>query len=473
MKQFYLLLALLCVFGLSRATAQPQLQTRDVITGLAVPWEIIWGPDNWIWMTERAGRISRVNPETGEQKVLITISDVSQKGESGLLGMALHPSFADTPQVFVVYTYWVDVTFTLYEKLVRYTYDGTTLINPTVLVDYIRANSTHDGSRLVILPDHTLLMTTGDGTTGTGPQSHTSLNGKVLRMNLDGSAPADNPYAGAPYPANILWTTGHRNPQGLVHAPNGILYSSEHGPSNDDEINIILEGRNYGWSNVQGFCDDGKAAEAKFCIDSNVVEPIKAWTPTIAPAGLDYYDNPAIPEWQNSLLLVTLNSKGSDLRQLKLNSAGTQITSETILYDNTWGRLRDLCIAPDGRVFICTSNLDGRGSPRTDDDRIIELRSSSSSTMPTQATAPTNDIALRLFPDPVKELLTIEATAFPHGTALVRVTDLAGRTVLEQQIKNNRTIFSHQLDISALSPGAYLLEIECGDQRLQRKFIRE
>jgi glucose/arabinose dehydrogenase len=379
MKHLYLFLAVICLLVPSRAPAQPQLQTRDVITGLTVPWEILWGPDNWIWMTERGGRISRVNPETGEQKVLITISEVSAIGESGLLGMTLHPSFADTPQVFVVYTYRVGIP--MYEKLVRYTYDGTTLINPTVLVENIVANSTHDGSRLVILPDRTLVMTTGDS--GSGPQSHTSRSGKILRLNLDGTAPADNPYAGAPYPANILWTTGHRNPQGLVYAPNGILYSSEHGASSDDEINIILKGRNYGWSNVQGFCNDGGAAEAKFCTDSNVVEPIKAWTPTIAPAGIDYYNNTAIPEWQNSLLLVTLNSRGSDLRQLKLNSGGTQITSETILYDNTWGRLRDLCIAPDGRVFICTSNKDGRGTPRTGDDRIIELRAASSATITT------------------------------------------------------------------------------------------
>jgi aldose sugar dehydrogenase len=384
----YLYLFLTCIFVLVPSRAHAQIQTRDVATDLAVPWEIIWGPDNWIWFTERAGRISRVNPATGEKLLLVTISDVSQVTESGLLGMALHPGFADTPHVFVVYTY--GPSNSLREKLVRYTYNGTALVNPTTLLDSIPGSSTHDGSRLVILPDRTLLMTTGDAQNQAAAQNHTSRNGKILRVNLDGSAPADNPFASAPYPANILWTTGHRNPQGLVYASNGVLYSSEHGPSTNDEINIIAKGRNYGWPNVHGFCNDGGAAEAQFCTDSNVVEPIKAWTPTIAPAGIDYYNNPAIPEWQNSLLMVTLNSVGSDLRLFKLNPAGTQITSETILYDNTWGRLRDLCIAPDGRVFISTSNRDGRGTPRNGDDRIIELRAAvSSATITTGAITPT------------------------------------------------------------------------------------
>lgn len=349
----------------------PSVQTRDVVTGLDTPWEILWGPDDWIWMTERAGRVSRVHPETGELKLVYTVPDVVESGETGLLGMALHPDFGETPQVFLVYTYQQGDN--IREKVVRYRYDGTTLTEPFVVIENLMGSVVHVGSRLLITPDRKLLVTTGDALDHPNAQNHLTLNGKILRMNLDGSAPADNPWPSAPSPSNLLWTTGHRNTQGLVLAPNGFLYSTEHGPSIEDEVNIIVDGKNYGWPNIHGFCDTQE--EQKHCADSMVAEPIMTWTPTIAPAGIDYYNDSAIPEWRNSLLMVTL--KESDLRQLKLNAAGTRITSEAVYFDNQYGRLRDLCISPDGRVFIATSNKDGRaapGFPKAEDDRIVEIK---------------------------------------------------------------------------------------------------
>ena len=160
----------------------------------------------------------------------------------------------------------------------------------------------------------------------------------------------------------FLWSLGHRNPQGLVYA-NNILYSSEHGPSTDDEINIIEKGRNYGWPNVAGFCDPG--TEQTFCSTNNVKEPLKVWTPTIATSGLDYYNNDLIPQWKNSLLLVAL--KESRMYQLKLDAANTSITSTTEFFAGTYGRMRDLCISPTGKVYICTSN-------GGNNDKIIEVR---------------------------------------------------------------------------------------------------
>jgi glucose/arabinose dehydrogenase len=357
------------------ASAQePSLAVRNVVTGLDTPWEILWGPDNRIWMTERYGRVSRVDPATGQVDPLLMIPDVYELGESGLLGMALHPDFPASPFVYLVYTYQDGGQ--IREKLVRYTYSGSALASPQVLVQDLKGNTTHDGSRLMIGPDRMLYVSAGDAQDQPAAQDHTSLNGKILRLNLDGTPPADNPWPDAPFPTNLLWSTGHRNPQGMVTA-NGIFYSSEHGPSNDDEVNIIMKGRNYGWPTVQGYCD--LPAEQTFCNDSNVVEPIKAWTPTLAVAGIDYYDNPAIPAWSRSLLMVTL--KEQDLRRLGLSADGRSIVSETVLYDNQFGRLRDICVAPDGRVFIATSNKDGRATgsfPKPEDDRIIELKAPSS-----------------------------------------------------------------------------------------------
>ena len=325
-----------------------------LVRGLNYPWEILWGPDNFIWMTERGGTISRVNPATGVVSPLLTVSEVVSNGEGGMLGMVLHPNFAATPHVFVAYEY--NNAGNYREKIVRYTYTGTSLITPVTIFDNIAGASIHNGCRLLITPDLKLFITTGDAATQSFPQNTSVPNGKILRINLDGSIPADNPLPGNPY-----WSFGHRNPQGLVFA-NNILYSSEHGPANDDEINIIEKGKNYGWPQVEGFCD--KSNELSFCFANNVKEPIKAWTPTAAVCGLDYYNKNLIPQWKQSLLMVAL--KNSRLYQIKLDNTYTSITETNEYFTNVYGRMRDLCISPEGKVYICTSNGGNR-------DYIIEI----------------------------------------------------------------------------------------------------
>lgn len=320
-----------------------EIKDSVLVQNLNHPWEILWGPDNFIWMTERFGRISRVNPATGAVIPLLTVSEVQSNGEGGMLGMVLHPNFSSDPYVYVAYNY---SSGSYREKIVRFTYNGNTLINPVNIIDNIAASSIHNGCRLLITPDLKLLITTGDAANQSTPQNLNSLNGKVLRLNLDGTIPSDNPIAGNP-----LWSYGHRNAQGLVLA-NGILYSSEHGPDTDDEINIIEKGKNYGWPDVRGFCNTG--SEQNFCIANNVKEPIMAWTPTIAACGLDYYDHNQVPQWKNSLLLVAL--KNARLYQMKLNTTHTSVIETNEYFTNKYGRLRDLCISPDGKVYISSSN---------------------------------------------------------------------------------------------------------------------
>ncbi|MDP4264692.1 MAG: PQQ-dependent sugar dehydrogenase [Bacteroidota bacterium] len=331
-----------------------EIKDSAIVTNLNFPWEILWGPDNYIWMTERGGKISRVNPTTGVVTPLLTISEVVSNNEGGLLGMVLHPNFSATPQVFVVYDY--NNAGNYREKVVRYIYNGTTLTGPLTLIDNIAASSIHNGSRLVITPDLKLFISTGDASNQSLPQNTSALNGKILRINLDGTIPADNPVPGNPY-----WSLGHRNPQGLVFA-NNKLYSSEHGPDNDDEINIIEKGRNYGWPNVEGYCDS--PGEQSFCSSYNVKEPVRNWTPTAAVSGLDYYTGDLIPQWKNSLLVVAL--KNARLYQMKLDDTFMSITQTNEYFTNVYGRMRDICISPDGKVYICTSN--GGNS-----DKIIEV----------------------------------------------------------------------------------------------------
>jgi glucose/arabinose dehydrogenase len=319
--------------------------TDKVLTDkLTYPWEVLWGPNNQLWITERGGKISSIDPATGAITPIKTISEVVSRGEGGLLGMVLHPDFATTPEVFVAYNYEKSGTYT--KKIVKFTYSGGTLINPVTLLDNIPAASIHNGTRLAISPDKKLFITSGDASESSRAQDKTNPAGKLQRINLDGSIPGDNPTAGSP-----VWSFGHRNPQGLVFVGDR-LYSSEHGGSTDDEINIIQKGRNFGWPNVEGFCNT--SSEQTFCSANNVAEPIQAWTPTIAPSGLDYYNKDAIPQWKGSLLLAVL--KDSELLQIKLNSAGTGVETVNTFYKNKYGRMRDVAISPDGKVYIITSN---------------------------------------------------------------------------------------------------------------------
>ncbi|RSK37139.1 T9SS C-terminal target domain-containing protein [Hymenobacter metallilatus] len=407
-------------------------------TGLQVPWELVWGPDNFIWMTERGGRISRVNPATGQVTPLVTLSDVVTSSEGGLLGMALHPDLLTTsPYVYVVYNY-NDAGGQYREKLVRLTYSNGTLSSPLVLLGNISAVSTHSGSRLLILPDRTLLMTTGDAQNRPAAQDRASLNGKILRLNLDGTIPADNPVAG-----NASYTYGHRNPQGLVRAGNGKIYSSEHGQDAEDEVNIIEPNRNYGWPTVEGLCN--LPAEQPFCTQNNVREPIFTWAPTVGCAGITYYDHPAIPGWRNSLLALAL--KGNKLTQIPLDATGS--TAGTGAFTLTgFGRLRSICISPQGKVYVGTSNRDGRATPGANDDQILVLENRLFT-----STAKANTSQLSLWPNPARTSLTLELPAPVTNTTPADIHDAVGRVVRTAQFNAGQR--TTQVGLQGLRPGLY------------------
>lgn len=339
-----------------------QIALRDVITGLEVPWEILWGPDGWIWTTERSGTVSRIHPDSGRRIVLLRISAVREEGESGLLGMALHPRFADSPFVFLAYTYGEGRG--MKERIVRYRYRQDTLVDPTVLVEGIEAATTHDGCRLLFDRAGKLLATTGDAQDRAAPQDSASLNGKVLRMEADGS-----PAAGNPDPKSRVWSKGHRNPQGLDLGPEGIVLISEHGPESDDELAVVRAGGNGGWPQVKGFCD--RRSEKAECRERGVDEPLAVWTPTLAVAGIAWMRRSKVADWQGAVLVATL--KGEQLILMRFSPDGHRASVGNSYLKGRLGRLRDVCVSPEGRIFVATSNRDGRGSVRSGDDRIVEI----------------------------------------------------------------------------------------------------
>lgn len=319
---------------------------RTVKSGLNFPWEILWGKDDHIWMTERGGKISKIDPKTGNVIFSANITDVVSNGEGGLLGMVQHPGFLTNGLFYVVYNYNNGANYR--EKVVQFKFENNSILAVSTLLQDIPASSIHNGSRLFISGDIPMLfITTGDAANQPNAQSTASLSGKVLRLNLDGSIPSDNPIAGS-----SIWSLGHRNPQGLV-VVNGRMYASEHGPNIEDEVNIIEKNRNYGWPTVNGPCD--QPAEISFCTANNVKEPIwSSGSGTIAVCGLDYYNNSRIPAWQNSLLMCTL--KDASLRLLTLSNDGLSIVNQQTFFKSRFGRLRDVCVSPAGRVYLCTSN---------------------------------------------------------------------------------------------------------------------
>lgn len=414
------------------------VEVDTIYTGLDIPWEIIYGPDGFIWTTERKGLISRIDPVAQTKTIILDIvSLVYQNSESGLLGMVLHPDFATTPEVFIAYTYG---SFSnIQEKVVKYTYNGTSLVNEVILIDNIVGNTTHNGSRIAILPDNTLLFSTGDAQNQALPQDINELNGKVLRINLDGTIPTDNAFAGNP-----VYTYGHRNVQGILQHPNGKIYVSEHGASTDDEFQILEIGRNYGWPSVEGFCDPG--GEETFCNANNVMEPLVAWTPTNAPSDMVYYENPLFPEFDGRVLMTVLKDKR--IIAMDLSADGLSVVDEDHYLIDQFGRLRDICVGPQNEIYLATNGASwSNTNPNT--HNIIVLRALDNSGL--------NQLgqdSFQVYPNPIQDNFTIVTSESLIGS-VISICDMSGRAVFNTELINaNMTI-----DAMTLSKGVYEIRI--------------
>lgn len=422
---------------------------REAATNLETIWEIIWGPDDYLWVTEREGKVQRINPENGEKELVLDItSDVITGSERGLMGMALSPTFSDDGLVYLSYTYQSNGTIV---KIVRYRYNGFELVEPTIILDNIAGAGNHDGCRLAFGDDGKLYITTGDAQNTSLAQNLTSLNGKVLRINPDGSIPEDNPFYAMSSRRNEIWSYGHRNPQGLVFN-NGILYSSEHGPSTNDEMNIIEKDRNYGWPDVEGMCNE--PLEKQYCESHNIKEPLAIYyeNRTLAVAGIAFYNVATsapnvIPELQNSLLMTTL--KTGILMQIKLSEDGMSVIEEKNIINNDYGRLRSVCVSPDGRVFFGTSNRDGRGLV-LGKDKIVEITPTKSS-----VNSEDNGSLFKLYPNPSYDQLNIKSNS--NSISNISLFDLLGNKVTNMKLAPFK---SYNLQTNNMASGQYHIRLE-------------
>jgi len=318
-------------------------EAETVVTGLDTVWELRWASQDELLLTERRGRLLRWN---GAEIQTIEELSVVERGESGLMGMALDPEFSRNSLIYLCYTRRQNGN--LENVVERFKISENRLAEGMILLDGMRASFIHDGCRLTFGPEEKLLITMGDSSRASLSQNRESLNGKVLRINRDGTIPEDNPIEGSP-----VFTLGHRNPQGLdVRPGTEEIYISEHGPNTDDEINRLVPGRNYGWPEVKG------------TREVQGFEPaLWAWTPTIAPAGIAF---------TNSTTLYMATLKQSKLHRIELNEKG-EVVDDTVVLEG-YGRLRSVTNGPDGRcLYIGTSNRDGRGRPRGGDDRVLRF----------------------------------------------------------------------------------------------------
>ena len=283
-----------------------ELEVKVLLKNLEIPWDMDWSQDGWIWFSEKRGKISRFLPESGPLQEVHLMEEVFQfTDNSGLHALALHPDFPTVPFIYLHYTDSPNTS-----RLARFTFDPVriTLEDKTILLDGLHGGKTHNGSRIIFSTDKSkMYLALGDATDGPLAQDLNEYAGKILRLNLDGSIPDDNPFADS-----HIWSYGHRNPQGLVMASNRKLYSSEHGSRNDDELNLIEKGKNYGHPYVRGFCDNKR--EKEFCRSHELSFPLNTWSPTFGVSGIEYYDHAAIPEWQNSLLVTSLKKGSGEYR---------------------------------------------------------------------------------------------------------------------------------------------------------------
>lgn len=348
--------------GQTAAQGAVKFRIETVVSGLEVPWSIVWAPDGRMIFSERPGRVRVFQNGKLRAQPLFVVPDVEPGGESGLMSLALHPQFTSNHWLYLSYVYKGDGQRV---RVVRYRESDAGLTDRKVIIENIPAAQFHAGCRLRFGPDGKLYVTTGDATDRELAQRLDSLVGKTLRLNDDGAVPPDNPFVGQANARGEIWTYGNRNGQGIDFQPGtNLCFETEHGPSGfdgpggGDEVNILEKGKNYGWPLIHH-------TETRAGLES----PLLEYTPACAPASGMFYRGDAFPQFKGNFFFGCL--RGTRLIRVVLD--GRRVLSQENLLSGKYGRIRDVAEGPDGNLYFSTSNRDGRGSPATDDDRIIRL----------------------------------------------------------------------------------------------------
>lgn len=322
-------------------TSSEQVSSEPEIVAdhLSVPWSIQKDGDIF-YLSSREGKVLKIEDGRSEEQEVALEEELSSVSEAGFLGFVLASDFSDTQEAYAYYTYEADDG--RFNRIVRLHLQENEWQESETLLDEIPSGNVHHGGRLAIGPDDKLYATTGDATSSETAQDRDSLAGKILRLNLDGSIPDDNPFDDS-----YVYSYGHRNSQGLTWGADDILYASEHGNSQNDEINKIEAGKNYGWPTIEGE-NTAEGMEAPWITTSSE----KTW----APSGIAYHEG--------KLYVAAL-------RGTALLAIDTESKETTELFTD-FGRIRDVYIDGEDLYFI-TNNTDGRGEPNDEDDRLVKV----------------------------------------------------------------------------------------------------
>jgi glucose/arabinose dehydrogenase len=334
------------------------LSVETVATGLHQPWSVEVLPDGDYLVSEKGGTLRRIS----DGKVSEPISglpEVATTGQGGLLDIALAPDFPTSRILYLTYSLRGDGGSGTAVAKARLSEDETRLEGTTriFLMSRLTPRGQHFGSRIALARDGSLFFGIGDRGEGGRAQDPRDHAGSILHINPDGSPHADNPFLGTQQGLAEIWSTGHRNPQGLAIDPkDGTLLTAEHGARGGDEINAPLPGRNYGWPLVSyGRHYSG----AEFDLGSSAegyADPLYYWDPSIAPGALTVYRGAMFPEWDGNLIIAAL--KYQLVARLERDESGA-VTAEERLFDGEFGRIRDVVVAPDGALLLLTDDADG------------------------------------------------------------------------------------------------------------------
>lgn len=354
----------------SDQTSQGFRQTT-IVSGLERPWSMAWLPDGTMLITEKAGRLRLVRNGALDPTPIAGVPEVMSAGQGGLLDVSLHPRFAENRWVYLTYSHGTQSANRT--RVARAKFDGKALRDLQVIFEVTQAKSggQHFGSRILWLPDGTMLVAIGDG--GNPPvqlagdlirkqaQNLRSRLGKIVRLKDDGSVPRDNPFATNRNADPAIWSYGHRNIQGLAFDSIAKrVWATEHGARGGDELNLVQAGKNYGWSVVT---ESKEYFGGEISTDRSrpgMVSPKVVWTPATAPSGLTFYTSDRVPAWKGDLFAGGLVSQ--DVRRIDLDQAGNVRGQQQIAIGQ---RVRDIRQAPDGLLYVLT---DGSG-----DGRLIRL----------------------------------------------------------------------------------------------------
>jgi len=344
---------------LERADASPvALEVRTIAAGLEHPWSLAHLPDGSMLVTERPGRLQRVD-RTGRLKEVTGVPEVAAVGQGGLLDLVIAPDFKQTRELFLSYAEPREGGNGT--SVARARLQGDRLVDLEVVFRQLPTVDSpgHFGSRLVFAPDGSLFVTLGERQLKhftIRAQDLESHFGKIVRIQRDGSVPPDNPFVSVPGAQPEIWSYGHRNVQGAaLHPQTGELWITEHGPKGGDELNLVRAGANYGWPLVTyGIAYNGDrigVGEERAGID----KPKKYWVPSIGTSGLTFYSGKRFPNWQGNLFVGGLYGM-----LVRLELEGDRVVGEEVLLRELKERIRDVREGPDGYLYVLTDSPRGR-----------------------------------------------------------------------------------------------------------------